>query len=188
MRKYCGIHDVYFCEACDVWLEKVCSDPDCEFCPTRPQRPSGCQHDSSLHVASRKPHPVETGLSRLAEISSTVVRGWESVDVSQPAGEVGSDGEPVMNDKPAGIPQRTGPSKLGALLSRSTAARYAFIVGLAVASYATTGLVGDRWGSAGQAVFMAGFLGVVLSVAAFVLMRRLRRPPSVEGERPAESS
>lgn len=33
-------HDAYFCAACDSWREKKCSDPECEFCAGRPERPS----------------------------------------------------------------------------------------------------------------------------------------------------
>jgi hypothetical protein len=33
-------HDAYFCDPCDEWKEKGCSDPDCEFCVDRPERPS----------------------------------------------------------------------------------------------------------------------------------------------------
>ncbi len=33
-------HDAYFCKACDEWIEKKCSDKTCEFCPTRPDKPS----------------------------------------------------------------------------------------------------------------------------------------------------
>ncbi len=33
-------HDAYFCAACDAWGEEKCSDPECEFCAGRPERPS----------------------------------------------------------------------------------------------------------------------------------------------------
>lgn len=36
MAKY----DAYWCPACDVWLSKVCSDPNCGFCANRPAKPS----------------------------------------------------------------------------------------------------------------------------------------------------
>lgn len=32
--------DAYACLKCDVWLEKLCSDPRCEFCTIRPDKPS----------------------------------------------------------------------------------------------------------------------------------------------------
>lgn len=32
--------DAYACFSCDDWLEKACSDPQCEFCNHRPDRPS----------------------------------------------------------------------------------------------------------------------------------------------------
>jgi len=33
-------YDAEFCRACDRWWAKACSDPRCEFCATRPARPS----------------------------------------------------------------------------------------------------------------------------------------------------
>lgn len=39
-KKLCTKHDAYYCESCDAWLETKCTDPDCEFCYTRPERPS----------------------------------------------------------------------------------------------------------------------------------------------------
>lgn len=38
-------HDAYFCEDCDQWLEDACEDADCQFCPTRPNRPSEADYD-----------------------------------------------------------------------------------------------------------------------------------------------
>lgn len=29
-----------FCPRCDVWLESACTDPACEFCARRPEKPS----------------------------------------------------------------------------------------------------------------------------------------------------
>jgi hypothetical protein len=46
---YCDIHDAYFCPVCDVWNESPCSDRDCEFCPTRAERPSLCVHSEKHH-------------------------------------------------------------------------------------------------------------------------------------------
>jgi len=44
---HCGIrkvyilnYDTYACLNCDLWLEKICGDADCEFCAGRPDRPS----------------------------------------------------------------------------------------------------------------------------------------------------
>ena len=31
--------DAYLCVYCNVWLEKKCGDPNCEYCPTRPESP-----------------------------------------------------------------------------------------------------------------------------------------------------
>lgn len=38
--KYSGIHDAYYCETCDIWLEQKCKDDDCEYCVDRPEKPS----------------------------------------------------------------------------------------------------------------------------------------------------
>ena len=35
-------HDSYLCKKCDEWLEEVCSDSECDFCPDRPDKPSEC--------------------------------------------------------------------------------------------------------------------------------------------------
>ncbi|MFJ7737648.1 hypothetical protein ACIQ2D_15140 [Lysinibacillus sp. NPDC097287] len=31
--------DTYFCPTCNSWLEAKCSDPDCYYCPNRPETP-----------------------------------------------------------------------------------------------------------------------------------------------------
>ena len=33
--------DAYYCKSCNEWLEKVCSDPDCDYCKNRPSNPEG---------------------------------------------------------------------------------------------------------------------------------------------------
>lgn len=33
-------YDAWACLHCDEWKEKKCKDPDCYFCPNRPDRPS----------------------------------------------------------------------------------------------------------------------------------------------------
>jgi len=42
---YCDAHDSELCPSCDRWLSTVCGDPECPYCPGRPQRPSECRHD-----------------------------------------------------------------------------------------------------------------------------------------------
>lgn len=32
--------DSYACVACDVWIEKSCDNPVCNYCTSRPNRPS----------------------------------------------------------------------------------------------------------------------------------------------------
>lgn len=34
--------DSVYCAACDAWREAACSDPACEYCGSRPLKPSGC--------------------------------------------------------------------------------------------------------------------------------------------------
>lgn len=41
--KYHEGYDAYYCGICDTWLEKACSDPECCYCPDRPERPSQCK-------------------------------------------------------------------------------------------------------------------------------------------------
>lgn len=36
-------HDSEFCEPCDEWREDSCTDPDCEYCLARPDKPSHCK-------------------------------------------------------------------------------------------------------------------------------------------------
>jgi hypothetical protein len=31
--------DAHFCPACNIWVEKKCGDPHCEYCSPRPARP-----------------------------------------------------------------------------------------------------------------------------------------------------
>lgn len=38
--KYCEQYDAYYNPKTDEWLEKKCSDPGCEFCKDRPDKPS----------------------------------------------------------------------------------------------------------------------------------------------------
>lgn len=33
-------YDVFFCPICDDWLEKKCSDDDCDYCKNRPLKPT----------------------------------------------------------------------------------------------------------------------------------------------------
>lgn len=42
--KYSDNYDAKYCHFCDVWLESVCSDPNCEFCSQRPMRPQIAIH------------------------------------------------------------------------------------------------------------------------------------------------
>ena len=31
--------DAYYCKHCNIWSEKICTDPNCFFCDERPDRP-----------------------------------------------------------------------------------------------------------------------------------------------------
>jgi len=31
--------DTYFCPKCNEWNEKKCSDPECDYCVNRPEKP-----------------------------------------------------------------------------------------------------------------------------------------------------
>lgn len=31
--------DTYFCPNCNSWTESKCSDPQCKYCPSRPEYP-----------------------------------------------------------------------------------------------------------------------------------------------------
>jgi len=38
--KYSGTYDAHYCETCDIWVQDICEDSDCEFCVGRPDKPS----------------------------------------------------------------------------------------------------------------------------------------------------
>jgi hypothetical protein len=44
-RTYNDRHDAYYCAACDVWLDEGCRDPTCDYCATRPEKPSLAKRD-----------------------------------------------------------------------------------------------------------------------------------------------
>jgi hypothetical protein len=33
-------YDAYYCEPCNKWIDEKCSDPECEWCSKRPERPN----------------------------------------------------------------------------------------------------------------------------------------------------
>jgi hypothetical protein len=37
---YCCVFDAFYCQRCDMWTEGAYSEPECTFCPGRPERPS----------------------------------------------------------------------------------------------------------------------------------------------------
>ncbi|MCE4048833.1 MULTISPECIES: hypothetical protein [Bacillaceae] len=32
-------YDAYFCPSCNEWTEVKCEDPNCSYCPKRPEKP-----------------------------------------------------------------------------------------------------------------------------------------------------
>jgi NADH pyrophosphatase NudC (nudix superfamily) len=39
-KQYSSKVDTYYCELCNKWLEEKCTDPECHYCTTRPEKPS----------------------------------------------------------------------------------------------------------------------------------------------------
>ncbi len=38
-EKYSEKYDAYYCEECNEWTEPKCNSDNCEFCPSRPDKP-----------------------------------------------------------------------------------------------------------------------------------------------------
>jgi hypothetical protein len=38
-KAYSEEYDCYYCDPCNIWLEDICTDRDCEFCKNRPLTP-----------------------------------------------------------------------------------------------------------------------------------------------------
>ena len=36
---YSKEYDAHYCPMCDTWIEKKCSDVECEYCKNRPEKP-----------------------------------------------------------------------------------------------------------------------------------------------------
>ena len=34
--------DCYYCVECNEWLENKCSNPQCDYCSNRPEKPNDC--------------------------------------------------------------------------------------------------------------------------------------------------
>lgn len=41
-------HDAVCCPACNQWLDKSCSDPECPYCSGRPATPAECLEATSI--------------------------------------------------------------------------------------------------------------------------------------------
>jgi hypothetical protein len=46
--------DTLACRACKRWLEKACSDPECDYCPGRPPTAEGENFDDPNNTRPRK--------------------------------------------------------------------------------------------------------------------------------------
>lgn len=40
-KQYSDEFDAYYDDETNEWLESKCDDPTCEYCPNRPEKPSG---------------------------------------------------------------------------------------------------------------------------------------------------
>ena len=40
VKSYSGEYDSYYCKSCNEWLEDICTDRDCLYCNTRPDKPN----------------------------------------------------------------------------------------------------------------------------------------------------
>ena len=38
-KKFSDQYDAYYCASCNEWMESKCDDPECEYCPNRPEKP-----------------------------------------------------------------------------------------------------------------------------------------------------
>jgi hypothetical protein len=41
MKQYSEQYDAYYDDETNEWLEDKCDDPECEYCPNRPEKPNG---------------------------------------------------------------------------------------------------------------------------------------------------
>jgi hypothetical protein len=56
-RSYSKEFDAYYCANCNEWLENPCSNPECDFCSLRPERPiktSSSSDSEKDRVTSRR--------------------------------------------------------------------------------------------------------------------------------------
>lgn len=40
IKSYSEQYDAYYCESCNIWLENVCNDYECDYCNARPEHPN----------------------------------------------------------------------------------------------------------------------------------------------------
>lgn len=50
MKNYSEKYDSYYDDETDEWLEGTCSDPTCEYCAERPEKPSMAQHQYNIYI------------------------------------------------------------------------------------------------------------------------------------------
>jgi hypothetical protein len=49
-RQYSNRYDAYYCELCNKWIDDKCTNPECEFCSKRPDKPSQCEQPTTKYV------------------------------------------------------------------------------------------------------------------------------------------
>lgn len=58
---YSEKYDVYYCKNCNIWLEKKCSDSNCEFCTNRPDSPREADNEECGYFQKGNNHLEEAG-------------------------------------------------------------------------------------------------------------------------------
>ena len=61
-------YDAYACLTCNVWLEERCDDPECGYCPVRPDKPMAWPDEAPNEALAR------TGIIRLSRINEQSLR------------------------------------------------------------------------------------------------------------------
>jgi hypothetical protein len=73
---YCDEHDAYFNPLTDTWLDSTCDDSNCEYCSTRPEKPSAVESLQSCFMEiefDRLKKQVETLTKRIDRLEKTPV-------------------------------------------------------------------------------------------------------------------
>jgi hypothetical protein len=46
-KSYSEFYDAFYCNYCDIWLERLCSDRKCKICAMLPDKPSEVRNDDT---------------------------------------------------------------------------------------------------------------------------------------------